>query len=143
VTVVSALATAGFTPDGWPQQIRLSRPGRNGEPDADSSDRFYEIAEFGDLTQNYLVEDGDIIQVPYNPLSAWNYTLQRLSARWRNRLACVDAVGVVSSARELRTVIGDVYALSEHCGLAAAHSGALLSTKGGFIPPIHTTLKDG
>ena len=36
------------------------------------------MIEYGDLTQNYLIEEGDIIFVPYNPLAAYNYGLQKL-----------------------------------------------------------------
>ena len=79
VTVVTALATAGYTPDAWPEQIRISRPGRKGEPNATAVVDFSKIAEHGDLTQNYLLEEGDIIYVPYNPLSAWNFACNACS----------------------------------------------------------------
>jgi hypothetical protein len=100
VTVLSAVASAGFTPDGWPQQIRLSRPGRNGDPDATVVVDFTKVIENGDLTQNYLIEEGDIIYVPYNPLSAWNFAIQKLLGPVTGAANVVSTpVGVVAAAR--------------------------------------------
>lgn len=78
VTVVSALADAGFSTEGWPEQIRLSRPTRNGEPNQTAVIDFTKISGYGDMTQNYLIEDGDIIEIPYSPLAAWNVNINRL-----------------------------------------------------------------
>ncbi|HWE03298.1 MAG TPA: polysaccharide biosynthesis/export family protein [Tepidisphaeraceae bacterium] len=100
VTVVTALATAGYTPDGWPEQIRISRPGRNGEPNATVVVNFSKVAEHGDLSQNYLLEEGDIIYVPYNPLSEWNFALQRLLGPLTGSASLVTTpVGIVSAAK--------------------------------------------
>lgn len=100
VTVINALASAGYTIDAWPQQIRLSRPGRQGEPNATVVVDFTKMVEYGDLTQNYLVEDGDIIDVPYNPLSAWNFALQKLLGPITGTANLVTTpVGIVSTAR--------------------------------------------
>lgn len=99
-TVINALSMVGFNQDGWPQQIRLSRPGRNGEPNATVVIDFTKIEEYGDMTQNYLIEEGDIIDIPYAPLSAWNFTLQRLLGPLTGTMQLVSTpVGVVSTAR--------------------------------------------
>ena len=42
VTVVNALANAGFSVEGWPEQVRLSRPSRHGEPNATAVIDFYQ-----------------------------------------------------------------------------------------------------
>jgi protein involved in polysaccharide export with SLBB domain len=100
VTVINAIASAGYTPDAWPQQIRLSRPGRHGDPNATVVIDFTKMVEYGDLTQNYLIEDGDIIDVPYNPLSAFNFTLERVLGPITGATGVLTTpVGIVSSAR--------------------------------------------
>jgi polysaccharide export outer membrane protein len=71
-TVVTALANAGFDNKAWPQQVRLSRPGKNGQDNATAVVDFTKIWGYGDLSQNYLLEEGDIIQIPYSPLWKWN-----------------------------------------------------------------------
>jgi polysaccharide export outer membrane protein len=102
VTVISALATAGYTIDGWPEQIRISRPGRHGEPNATVVVDFTKMVEFGDLTQNYLVEEGDIISVPYNPLSAYNYAVQRILGPLTSTASlAATPVGTISTARTI------------------------------------------
>ncbi len=102
VTVVSALAQAGFSADAWPEQIRVSRPGRAGEPNATVVVDFTKVTDYGDLTQNYLIEEGDVIQIPYNPLSAWNATLQRLLGPLTGTASLVTTpVGIVSAAKGL------------------------------------------
>jgi protein involved in polysaccharide export with SLBB domain len=77
-TIVSALAEAGFDRTAWPQQVELSRPGRNGQENATAVVDFKKIWETGDLSQNYLVEEGDIINVRMSPLAAWNEKMTRI-----------------------------------------------------------------
>jgi len=91
VTVVSAIADAGFSVEAWPQQIRLSRPGRDGEPNATAVIDFTKIASTGDMRQNYLVEDGDIIEIPFSPLAAWNVSLQQLLGPFTGSVSLVSS----------------------------------------------------
>lgn len=78
VTVINALAQAGFNESGWPQQIRLSRPARDGNDNATAVIDFNKMIGYGDLSQNYLLEEGDIIEIPYSPLASWNEKVSRL-----------------------------------------------------------------
>lgn len=72
-TVVRALADAGFAETAWPQQVRVSRPAKeNGAERGTAVVDFKHIYQTGDLSQNYLLEEGDIIEIPYSPLSAWD-----------------------------------------------------------------------
>jgi polysaccharide biosynthesis/export protein len=77
-TVINVLSDAGITPDAWPTQVRVNRPGRNGQEDAKVVVDFAQMAENGDLTQNYLIEEGDVIYVPHHPLVQWNVNLSRI-----------------------------------------------------------------
>jgi polysaccharide biosynthesis/export protein len=71
-TVISALAAAGFTDEAWPQQVSLSRPAKKGQPRATAIIDMKKIYMTGDLTQNYILEEDDIIYVPDSPLAAWD-----------------------------------------------------------------------
>jgi polysaccharide export outer membrane protein len=68
-TVISALAAAGFTDDSWPQQVSLSRPAKGDQPKATAIIDFKHMAMTGDMRQNYLLEENDIIYVPNSPLT--------------------------------------------------------------------------
>ena len=71
-TVVTALAQAGFDNKAWPEQVRLSRPGKDGGTPATAVIDFKRVYGYGDLTQNYLLEEGDLIEIPMSPLWKWN-----------------------------------------------------------------------
>ncbi len=78
-TVVTALANAGLADTAWPQQVRVSRPAKEGSQErATAVVDFKHVYQTGDLTQNYLLEEGDIIEIPYSPLSAWDAKTRRL-----------------------------------------------------------------
>jgi polysaccharide export outer membrane protein len=71
-TVISALATAGFNEDAWPQQVSVSRPATSGQPKATAIIDMKKMYMTGDTSQNYLLEENDIVFVPDSPLAAWN-----------------------------------------------------------------------
>jgi polysaccharide export outer membrane protein len=103
VTVVSAIADAGYSFEAWPQQIRLSRPGRDGEPNATAVVDFTKIASTGDMKQNYLVEDGDIIEIPYSPLAFWNVSIQQLLGPFTGSVSLVTSpANAAQSVRSLQ-----------------------------------------
>src|SRR5258706_13786875 len=59
-TVISALANAGLADTAWPQQVRVSRPAKEGSQErATAVVDFKHVYQTGDLTQNYLLEEGD------------------------------------------------------------------------------------
>jgi polysaccharide export outer membrane protein len=78
VTVLTALADAGFTVQAWPEQVRISRPARDGNANATVVVNFGAVWQYGDLSQNYLLEEGDIIFIPLTPLSEWNIDANQL-----------------------------------------------------------------
>jgi len=93
VTVISALAEAGFNPASWPEQVRISRPGRDGAADATVVVNFTKIWDYGDLKQNYLLEDGDIVLLPITPLAAWGFATSELLAPLLNTTSAIPAGG--------------------------------------------------
>ncbi len=90
VTVVKALADAGLSSEGWPQQVWLSRPGRDGADNATVVIDFTRIEDYGDLTQNYLIEEGDIIKLPMSPLASWNFKLNRVLSPLLSTVNAID-----------------------------------------------------
>ena len=77
-TVISALATAGFNEDAWPQQVSISRPAKNGQPRATAIIDMKKMYMTGDTTQNYLLEENDIVYVPNSPLAQWEKDTRKI-----------------------------------------------------------------
>ncbi len=79
-TVVHALAQSGLSEGGWPEQVRVSRParGNRASPETAVVD-FTQVFERGDLKQNFLLEEGDIIYVPDTPLHALVYNIGQVT----------------------------------------------------------------
>lgn len=77
-TVIAALAGAGFNEDAWPQQVSISRPPKDGQIRATAIVDMKSMYMTGDTTQNYLLEEGDIIYVPDSPLKSFEKTARKL-----------------------------------------------------------------
>ena len=77
-TVIAALAGAGFNEDAWPQQVSISRPAKDGQIRATAIVDIKSMYMTGDTTQNYLLEEGDIIYVPDSPLKAFEKTARKI-----------------------------------------------------------------
>ena len=89
-TVITALAQAGFDDDAWPEQVSVSRPGKNGHENATAIVDFKKIFETGTLQQNYLLEEGDIIHVRFDPLADFNRKAEKVLSPF---FAGADVVG--------------------------------------------------
>jgi polysaccharide export outer membrane protein len=78
-TVITALAEAGLGDAAWPQQVRVSRPAKeSGQERGTAVVDFKKIFQTGDLAQNYLLEEGDIIEIPPSPLASWDMKTRRI-----------------------------------------------------------------
>jgi len=75
-SVVSAIADAGFNEKAWPQQVLLSRPGKNGSRATAVVD-FTQVFEQGKMEQNYLLKPGDIVYVQYSPMASFEFKFEQ------------------------------------------------------------------
>lgn len=69
-TVLMALAQARPNFFAWRSNIRLLRPGRNGEPPRTIIIDLDKMLAEGEMASNVLLQEGDVIEVPPTPL-AW------------------------------------------------------------------------
>lgn len=77
-TVLETLARAQPTRFADPQQIQVLRPNENGEMIRRMTIDLNQMVRGGDTTLNAVLEEGDIIYVPANPLAAVGLTLQQI-----------------------------------------------------------------
>jgi polysaccharide export outer membrane protein len=92
-TLVKALAESGMNENAWPQQVLLVRPGRNGQEPARAVVDFKNITENGVMAQNYVLHEGDIVNVRDSPLSSFNFKFTQV-------------LGPVSGASSVRAATG-------------------------------------
>jgi polysaccharide export outer membrane protein len=78
-TVIKALAEAGLSENAWPQQVWVVRPGKGGQEPARAVVNFQKMAETGDLSQNYVLQENDIITVPDSPLASFNFKATQIA----------------------------------------------------------------
>ncbi len=77
-TVIKALAESGMNENAWPQQVIVTRPGRAGSQPAVAIVDFMKIQQTGDLSQNYLLNQDDIITIPDSPLASFNFKFSQV-----------------------------------------------------------------
>lgn len=79
-TVVKVLADAGLNEDAWPQKIVLVRPNEDTKVRQKVTIDVKEMYQSGKVTQNYILEEGDLIYVPPSPLAEFRITFDKLLA---------------------------------------------------------------
>jgi polysaccharide export outer membrane protein len=78
VTVLQALAEATPTFLAWRSQVRVTRPGIGEEEPKTIVVDLDHMIRSGDLTQNILLQPGDIIEVPPTPLGWFGHRVREL-----------------------------------------------------------------
>jgi protein involved in polysaccharide export with SLBB domain len=96
-SVITALAEAGFNEGSWPQQVRVSRPGKDGQENATAVVDFKRIWDYGDMSQNYLLREGDIVHIPDSPLTRFNNVTTKMFGPITGAAGAVSAGQVVTS----------------------------------------------
>lgn len=77
-TIFRALSEAHPTYLSDYGRVEVMRPGRNGAPTKRMTIDLDDMAKKGDMTFNAVLEEGDVIYVPANPLAAAGLALQQL-----------------------------------------------------------------
>jgi protein involved in polysaccharide export with SLBB domain len=77
-TLVGALADSQPTNLGWPERIYVIKPSADPDQRHVTVVNLKEIIQQGDATSNVLLEQDDIVYVPYNPLAAIGVSVQNL-----------------------------------------------------------------
>ena len=77
-TVLKAVLSAGIPRTAWPEKLVVLRPNEEEQLIHRMSIDFTDMIEKGDLRYNAVLEEGDIVFMPINPLAAIGVTVQNL-----------------------------------------------------------------
>lgn len=77
-TVLDAVLGSGIPRTAWPEKAVVLRPNEEGELVKRMSVNLREMYEKGHLRYNALLEEGDIVYIPINPLAAVGVMVQNL-----------------------------------------------------------------
>ncbi len=77
-TVFSAVMSTGLPRTSWPEKAALLRPNEEGELIRRMSVDLKSMIETGDFRHNAVLEEGDIVWIPINPLAAVGVAIQNL-----------------------------------------------------------------
>jgi polysaccharide export outer membrane protein len=77
-TVLDAVLSAGVPRTSWPSKLYILRPDENGGATKRMSINFKDMIAKGDVTQNVVLEEGDILVLPTHPLAALGGAVQNL-----------------------------------------------------------------
>lgn len=77
-TVLDAVLRAGIPRSAWPEKLVVLRPNEEEQLIRRMSVDFTDMIEKGDLKYNAVLEEGDIVFMPINPLAAIGVAVQNL-----------------------------------------------------------------
>ena len=97
-TVFDAVMRSGLPPTSWPEKAVLIRPNEDGNLIRRMSIDLKAMQETGDFRQNAVLEEGDIIFVPINPLAAVGRAVQNLLMPVNPALRAVSTPARVTAA---------------------------------------------
>ena len=77
-TVLNVLTQNPPSSNAWLSQIKIIRPGRTPEENQEFRINFYDLIARGDMRQNVLLQEGDILYVPPTPMAWVGYRVREL-----------------------------------------------------------------
>lgn len=75
-TIMNILATYGPTQNAWLSQIKLIRPALDPKDNQEIVINFHKMVALGDMRQNYMLQEGDILYVPPTPMAWVGYRIR-------------------------------------------------------------------
>ncbi len=92
-TVLDAVLSAGLPRSSWPEKVVVLRPNENADLIRRMSVNMKEMTQKGHLRYNAVLEEGDIVFVPINPLALVGVVVQNLLAPVDPAIRAVAAPG--------------------------------------------------
>ena len=73
---MNILTTYGPTQNAWLSQIKLIRPALDPKDNQEIVINFHKMVALGDMRQNYMLQEGDILYVPPTPMAWIGYRIR-------------------------------------------------------------------
>ncbi len=101
-TIMNVLTRSAPSSNAWLSQIKLIRPAVDPEDNQEIVINFFRMVAFGDMRQNYMLQEGDILYVPPTPMAWIGYRIREILQPIAPVLSAYSAPAQIMSA-------GDVY----------------------------------
>ncbi len=75
---MNVLTQYGPTPNAWLSQIKLIRPAADPKDNQEIVINFHRMIALGDMRQNYMLQEGDILYVPPTPMAWVGYRIREV-----------------------------------------------------------------
>ena len=95
-TVLDALLGGGIPRSAWPEHVPVLRPNEQGDLIRRMSLNLKDMYEKGDLKYNAVLEEGDIVFMPINPLAAIGVAVQNLLSPVQPLISVATTPGRIS-----------------------------------------------
>ncbi|MCH8879804.1 MAG: polysaccharide biosynthesis/export family protein [Planctomycetes bacterium] len=77
-TIMNVLTQSAPTPNAWLSQIKLIRPAADPKDNQEIVINFFRMVALGDMRQNYMLQEGDILYVPPTPMAWIGYRIREI-----------------------------------------------------------------
>jgi polysaccharide export outer membrane protein len=96
-TVFDAVMRGGLARSAWPEKIVVLRPNEQGDLIRRMSINAKDMIELGDMKYNAVLEEGDVIFIPINPLASVGVAVQNLLSPVQPLITAASTPARVSS----------------------------------------------
>ena len=100
-TIMNVLTQSPPSPNAWLSQVKLIRPAVNPEDNQEIVINFYRMVALGDMRQNYMLQEGDILYVPPTPMAWIGYRIREILQPVAPVLQAYQAPASVLSANDV------------------------------------------
>ncbi len=100
-TIMNVLTQSGPTGNAWLSQIKLIRPATNPKDNQEIVIDFFRMVSLGDMRQNYMLQEGDILYVPPTPAAWIGYRIREILQPIAPVMSAYQAPAQILSADEV------------------------------------------
>ncbi len=107
-TIMNVLTEYGPTQNAWLSQIKLIRPAVDPKDNQEIVINFFRMVALGDMRQNYMLQEGDILYVPPTPMAWIGYRVREILQPIVPVIQAYQTPAQIISADDVYTDLGNI-----------------------------------